>query len=57
MLNSIKANKLQYESQKIGMMYFRVAIVLFGAQLLMGLIAAIQFFYIQVFCLNCLIFP
>jgi len=45
MLNSIKANKLQYESQKIGMMYFRVAIVLFGAQLLMGLIAAIQFLY------------
>ena len=45
MLNSIKANKLQFESQKIGMMYFRVAIILFGAQLLMGLIAAIQFLY------------
>ncbi len=45
MLTSIKANKLQYESQKIGMMYFRVAIILFGAQLLMGLIAAIQFLY------------
>ncbi len=45
MLTSIKTNKLQFESQKIGMMYFRVAIVLFGAQLLMGLIAAIQFMY------------
>ncbi len=45
MLNSIKTNSLQYESQKIGLMYFRVAIILFGAQLLMGLIAAIQFLY------------
>ncbi len=34
---------LKYESQKLAMNYFRVAIVLFGAQLLMGLIAAIQF--------------
>jgi len=45
MLTSIKENKFQYESQKLGMMYFRVALVLFGAQLLMGLIAAIQFMY------------
>jgi nitric oxide reductase subunit B len=45
MLTSIKTNKLQFESQKIGMMYFRVAIILFGAQLLMGLIAATQFIY------------
>ncbi|BDY13641.1 cbb3-type cytochrome c oxidase subunit I [Hydrogenimonas cancrithermarum] len=36
---------LKYESQKLAMNYFRVAIVLFGAQLLMGLIAAIQFLY------------
>ncbi len=32
-----------YESQKIALMYFTVAIVLFGAQLLFGLIAAYQF--------------
>ncbi len=43
MLASIKNNKLPYESQKLGMMYFRVALILFGAQLLMGLITAIQF--------------
>ncbi len=43
MLASIKSNHLKYESQKLGMMYFRVAIILFGAQLLMGLIAAFQF--------------
>ncbi len=45
MLASIKSNRFQYESQKLGMNYFRVAIILFGAQLLMGLIAAIQFLY------------
>ncbi|OQX73486.1 MAG: nitric-oxide reductase [Campylobacteraceae bacterium 4484_4] len=44
MLGSLKATGLS-ESQKLGIMYFRVAIVLFGAQLLMGLIAAIQFLY------------
>ena len=43
MLTSIKTNSFTTESQKLGMMYFRVAIILFGAQLLMGLIAAIQF--------------
>ena len=43
MLASIKTHKLQSEGQKLGMMYFRVAIILFGAQLLMGLIAGIQF--------------
>jgi len=43
MLASIKTHELKYESQKLGMMYFRVAIILFGAQLLMGLIAAFQF--------------
>ncbi len=43
MLTSIKTNSLTNEGQKLGMMYIRVAIVLFGAQLLMGLIAAIQF--------------
>jgi len=45
MLTSIKTNKLTNNGQRLGMMYFRVAIVLFGAQLLMGLIAAIQFLY------------
>ena len=34
---------LQYESKKLGMNYFRVAIILFGAQLLLGLVAAAQF--------------
>ena len=43
MLTSIKTNHFTSEGQKLGMMYFRVAIILFGAQLLMGLIAAIQF--------------
>jgi nitric oxide reductase subunit B len=43
MLTSIKTHSLTNEGQKLGMMYFRVAIILFGAQLLMGLIAAIQF--------------
>jgi nitric oxide reductase subunit B len=45
MLTSIKTNHLTNDGQKLGMMYFRVAIILFGAQLLMGLIAAIQFLY------------
>ncbi len=45
MLTSIKNNKFTYETQKLGMMYFRVALILFGAQLLMGLIAAIQFIW------------
>ena len=46
MLNSIKVNQFEgSKSKHIAMMYFRVAIVLFGAQLLMGLIAAIQFIY------------
>jgi nitric oxide reductase subunit B len=45
MLASIKTNHFNSESKKLGMMYFRVAIILFGAQLLMGLIAAIQFLF------------
>jgi len=46
MLTSIKTNQFGGDKGKeLGMMYFRVAIVLFGAQLLMGLIAAIQFLY------------
>ncbi len=45
MLTSIKSNHLTSSGQRLGMMYFRVAIILFGAQLLMGLIAAIQFLY------------
>ncbi len=44
MLTSIKTNNFDgCKSKELGMMYFRVAIVLFGAQLIMGLIAAIQF--------------
>ncbi len=44
MLTSIKTNSFAgNKGKELGMMYFRVAIVLFGAQLLMGLIAAIQF--------------
>ncbi|HID92889.1 MAG TPA: hypothetical protein EYP60_02225, partial [bacterium (Candidatus Stahlbacteria)] len=44
MLTSIKQNHFEgNQAKELGMMYFRVAIVLFGAQLLMGLIAAIQF--------------
>ena len=42
MLSSIKSNQLS-PTKNLAIMYFRVAIVLFGAQLLMGLIAAIQF--------------
>jgi nitric oxide reductase subunit B len=40
-----KNTKFQYETQKLAFMYFRVALILFGAQLLMGLITAIQFIY------------
>jgi nitric oxide reductase subunit B len=44
MLTSIKTNEFAgNKGKELGMMYFRVAVVLFGAQLLMGLIAAIQF--------------
>ncbi|WP_457607505.1 cbb3-type cytochrome c oxidase subunit I [Nitratifractor sp.] len=45
MLSSIKSNVLTSPSKQLAMMYFRVAIVLFGAQLLMGLIAGLQFLY------------
>jgi len=45
MLINMKSNHLTTSGQKLGLMYFRVAIILFGAQLLMGLIAAIQFVY------------
>ena len=45
MLINIKSNHLANAGQRIGLMYFRVAIILFGAQLLMGLIAATQFVY------------
>jgi len=45
MLTNIKNNHLTNVGQRIGLMYFRVAIILFGAQLLMGLIAATQFIY------------
>ena len=46
MLSSIKTNVIQDSpSKKLAMMYFRVALVLFGAQLLMGLIAGLQFLY------------
>ncbi len=36
---------LKYESQKLAINYFTVAVVLFGAQLLMGLIAAAQYLF------------
>jgi nitric oxide reductase subunit B len=45
MLSSIKSNALQSESKKLAMMYFRVAIILFGAQLLFGLLAGLQFLF------------
>ena len=45
MLNSIKNSVAVSPSKQLAMMYFRVAIVLFGAQLLMGLIAGLQFLY------------
>lgn len=38
-------NNLKFESQKLAINYFIVAAILFGAQLLMGLIAATQFLY------------
>jgi len=43
MVNSIQ--NFSWESKKLGVMYFRVALILFGAQLLMGLIAATQYLY------------
>jgi len=44
MLASIKTNSFAGDkSKELGMMYFRVAVILYGAQLLMGLIAALQF--------------
>lgn len=46
MLASIKTNNFNGNGgQELGMMYYRVAVILFGAQLLMGLIAAFQFLY------------
>ncbi len=36
---------LQYESKKLAIMYFTVAAILFGAQLLFGLIIATQYLY------------
>ena len=38
-------NNLKFESQKLAINYFTVAAILFGAQLVMGLIAATQFLY------------
>ncbi len=45
MVNSIKTHELKYKSQELAMMYYRVSIILLGAQLLMGMIIAIQFLY------------
>jgi nitric oxide reductase subunit B len=39
------ASNLKFESQKLGTWYFTVAAILFGAQLLFGLLAATQFLY------------
>ena len=38
-------NNLKWEGQQLATWYFTVAVILFGAQLLMGLIAATQFLY------------
>ncbi len=38
-------NSYKYESQKLASWYFTVAVILFGAQLLLGLVAAVQFIY------------
>ncbi len=38
-------NSMKYESQQLATWYFTVAAILFGAQLLMGLITAVQFLY------------
>ena len=44
MLTSIKTNNFAGDkSKELATMYFRVAIILFGAQLLFGLVAALQF--------------
>jgi len=45
MLAKIKAMAQQSESKQLALMYFTVALILFGAQLLFGLLAAIQFLY------------
>jgi len=46
MLTSIKTNQFEgNKSKELAMMYFRVAIILFGAQLLFGLVAAFQFIF------------
>ena len=40
-----KVMRVQWESQKLAIKYFQVAIILFGAQLLFGLLAGIQYLY------------
>jgi len=40
-----RQNSYKYEGQKLASWYFTVAVILFGAQLLLGLVAAIQFIY------------
>jgi len=46
MLTSIKTNKFEgSKSKELALMYFRVAVILFGAQLIFGLVAAIQFLF------------
>ena len=40
-----KQSNFKYEGQKLASWYFTVAMILFGAQLLLGLVAAIQFIY------------
>ncbi|MFA7083274.1 MAG: cbb3-type cytochrome c oxidase subunit I [Arcobacteraceae bacterium] len=39
------ASNFAYESKKLGVMYFAVAVALLGAQILFGLVAGIQFVY------------
>ncbi len=40
-----RQNSFKYESQRLASWYFTVAVILFGAQLLLGLVAAVQFIY------------
>ena len=45
MFSRLTTNHFKYEGKQLATWYFTVAVVLFGAQLLMGLIAATQFLY------------
>ncbi len=40
-----RQSSFKYEGQKLASWYFTVAVILFGAQLVLGLVSAIQFIY------------